>query len=76
VANIEFIAVFGDEEKKVELNQSAGTAGFYQIMIGNYYHGQIIYQQGEWRVHLNRGSELNSDDCLILIEIVEANQQL
>lgn len=73
MANIEFTALFGDEARKVVLTQAAGAAGYYQIMIGNYYHGQIIYQDAQWRVHLNRGSELNSDDCLILIEIVESS---
>lgn len=71
---IEFTAIFGDDIRTVRLNQSSGTNGFYQIMIGDYYQGQIIYQLDGWHVPLNDKSELNSDDCAILIEIVQQHE--
>ncbi len=68
---IEFDAKFGDIIKRVKLifNDKGGHG--YQVLIGNFYQGEIFYIDGMWRVHLNDRSILTSDDIGILGEIIE-----
>jgi hypothetical protein len=40
-------------------------------MMDKYYHGQAVFEQGQWRVYLADKTELNnSDDIQALIQIL------
>lgn len=65
-------ATFGDETKTVTLSIPNGGGDHYQIMVGNYYHGTLKKQNGQWAGHLARKSELTSDDIYIMGEIIDS----
>jgi hypothetical protein len=69
---IEFDAQCGNEIMRVKISQPTGAADILHIYIGKYYHGQAVFQQGQWRVYLAAKSEFNTpEDIRLLIEIVE-----
>ena len=64
----------GNEVK--QLNISFTSQGTGQIMMNNYYHGQCVFAQGQWRVYLADKSELNnSDDIQALIQILNERKE-
>ena len=69
---IEFTAQFGYETKQVKLvSNNCGGQG-YQVLINDFYQGEIFYNDG-WQAHLNNKSILTGDDIVILGEVIEAN---
>ena len=64
---------FGDEVKEVAVvNVSSGSGG-YQVLIGNYYQGDIFKQpDGAWCGHTNKNSVLTIDDIQAIGELIEA----
>jgi hypothetical protein len=59
----------GNEIKQPEIRFMSNGIG--QIMMDKYYHGQAVWSQNQWRVHLASKSELNnSDDIQTLIQIL------
>ena len=68
---IEFNAQIGDVIKKVKVSSNEYGAGGWQILIDDYYHGDVFYKDGGWRAHLNAKSFLTGDDINILGEMIE-----
>jgi hypothetical protein len=69
--SIEFDANYGGVIKKVKINDVHKGSGGYQILIDNYYQGDIFFKDGQWKAQLNAKSQLTSDDILILGEKIE-----
>lgn len=69
-SDIEFFCHFGDELKKVNIfsRLDAGSGGF-QIMVDNYYQGDIYFKDGQWR---GRSDRLTMDDIQALGELIDA----
>ena len=68
---IEFETPFGDETKKIKLVSNDYGGGGYQILINNYYDGEIFWRDGTWQAHLSPKTILTGDDITILGEIIE-----
>ena len=60
--------VVGDEKLKLSLVQPNGAGGSFQVVIDDYYCGQVVRCNGEWLFHLNSKSELSSFEILTLKE--------
>lgn len=59
----------GNEMKRLKITFMSHGAG--QIIMDNYFHGQVVFSQDQWRVFLNDKSEVkNSEDIQALIQIV------
>lgn len=71
---IELSVPFGNEYKSVKIIENSMGGGNYQIMIDNYYQGDVVKIRGKWQAHLNNKSELTIDDIQLLSEIVEKNK--
>jgi hypothetical protein len=64
---VKFLAAFGDQDKEVELGYIKG--GYFQIMIGDRYYGQIIKTYGEvWRVCPQKDHYFTTDDKDAMLE--------
>ena len=74
--DIEFMAAFGDDRKRVRISRPQGSSSGYQVFIANYYQGIIVKLNNEWVGHLNARSELTSDDILILGDIIDNASQV
>jgi len=73
---IEFDATYGDQIKRVEVSQPTGAGNVLYITIGEYHHGQAVFQQGHWRVYLAATSEFNTpDDIAALTELIEESEE-
>jgi len=57
--------------KQIKLSSNNSGGGGYQILIDNYYHGEIVKADGEWKAHLNDRSFLTGDEITPLVEIIE-----
>jgi hypothetical protein len=74
MAELEFIASFGDKSKKVVLSKLLG--GYYHIYIDNSYYGMIVYSERRWEVLLqtpiatNFENQFSADDIEILRDII------
>lgn len=73
--DIEVDYTIGNETKKLRIDFLSHGAGY--IMMDNFFHGQAVFSQNQWRVYLNNKSELNnSADIQALIEILnEMNKE-
>jgi len=62
-----FTGCFGGESKTVVLKSTngGGSEDNFQVMIDNYYQGQIMKRDGNWK-WLNQPSQFTSDDEMIL----------
>ena len=70
--DIEVDYTIGNETKNLTVNFT--TQGIGQIMVDNYYHGQAVLIQNEWKIYLNNKSELNnSEDIQALIKILSSH---
>lgn len=65
-----FTAHYGQNQKEVELVKHSVDYGNYDIMIGNFYYGAIVFFDGTWACQLQDKASLYSDDQVILEEIV------
>jgi len=54
---------------KLVANNHGG--GGCQIIIDNFYQGNIVYIDGSWQAHLNNKTILTGDDISVLGEIIE-----
>lgn len=71
--DIEFLAPFGYEYKKVRISKPHGCGGaLYHIYIDNFYHGMLIKLKNDWLASVNDLSSITGDDILILREIIQA----
>jgi len=58
-----------DQTKRLQITVSSQGTG--QIMMDNYYHGQVVFNQDQWRAYLSDKSALSkSDDMAALVEIL------
>jgi hypothetical protein len=72
--DIEVSYTVGNEIKQLQIKFMSNGVG--QIMIGNWYHGQCVFAQNQWRVYLNARSELNnSEDIQALIQILTTRKE-
>lgn len=71
--DIEFLASFGHERKKVKISEVTKGAHGYQIYINNFYYGTLAKIRGEWIHHANQ-PWFTADDIQALAEIIEADQ--
>lgn len=63
----------GNEPKQLKIEFLAHGAG--HIMMDKYYHGQVVFAQGQWRVYVADKSVLNnSDDIQAFIDILNSQQ--
>lgn len=69
---MEFTAYYGDEQKTVRISHVSTGSGGYQVLIDNYYYGDMIKRNGEW-ILLSSTNLLTIDDIQILGEIIENN---
>ena len=59
----------GNEPKQLKIEFLTNGTG--HLMINKYYHGQVVFAQGQWRVFLPDKSALNnSDDIQALVQIL------
>jgi hypothetical protein len=59
-------AIYGDVIKQVLVSCHAAAAGYFDVLIDNYYRGQIFFRDGAWQANLSRNSDLTIDDIQIL----------
>lgn len=67
---IRFKAVYGDEEKEVELNRPSGGGNLYHIYIDRFYYGIITIRGGEWAVLPQHDHYFTPDDMDALVDRV------
>lgn len=60
----------GNKEKKVIVTFPNGASGLGHIYIDNWYQGQVVKQEGEWRVYLNERSLLSVEDAELVREVL------
>jgi hypothetical protein len=65
---LEFEWVVGDAVGKLTLCQPTGASGAIQLVINNFYQGQVVRYNEEWIFYLNSTSEINSYEILMLRE--------
>jgi hypothetical protein len=70
VKEIIFYGAYGDEQKTVKLTAPSGGAGFWQLIIDNYYYGILVKRNNQWEGHIN--GDLTAEDILILGELIDA----
>ena len=71
---IEFIASFGCEMKKVTISHVATGSGGYQLLVDNYYQGDLIKRGGVW-VLLSPKNKLTLDDIQVLGALIDQKGQ-
>ena len=47
-----FLAVYGDEAKRVDITQVSGGNGSHHLMIDGYYRGSFHEESGEWMLNV------------------------
>lgn len=69
---MEFTAYFGDEQKTVRISHVNTGSGGYQVLIDNYYYGDLIKRNGEW-ILLSNTNKLTMDDIQALGEMIDSS---
>ena len=66
--SIEIDTLFGIKPAHIEISAPMGAGGGYQIMIDNYYNGEIIKTANYgWQVYLHPKTILQGDDVAVII---------
>lgn len=73
--SLEFFAVIGKEKKKVRLIQASAKIDNWQLYVEEYFLGQIVKKNDDWRAWLNdKGlEEITGDDVLVIGSFIEEN---
>ena len=73
--DIEIACSVGNDIRQLTIKFMANGIG--QIIMDKYFHGQAVFAQNQWRVFLNKKSELNNcEDIHTLIQILnEGNKE-
>ena len=68
----EFVVIFGNEKKVVDISLVKGAAGIsYHILVAGYYQGSVDLINCQWLSHLNRNTILTGDDVTVIISMIQ-----
>jgi hypothetical protein len=68
---IEFTIPWDNGRKTVKIVDVGSGSGGYQVLMDNYYNGDILFKGNEWVGLLNPKSELSIDDVQFLGSLVD-----
>jgi len=69
---IELTVVFQNQRKTLKLSAPGGGTNGYQIIIEDYYHGQVCKMADGWHVYANDNSWLSEEDKEAILEKVKS----
>jgi hypothetical protein len=67
--------VVGNEVGSLSLTQPMGSSGSIQVMLNNWYLGQVVRYGGDWFFYLNRNSDLGNFEILTLKEALDNEEK-
>jgi hypothetical protein len=72
MADITFLASFGDHDKTVVLSKLMG--GYYHVYVDGFYWGQVHLRNGKWVVLLQDPDLMDSGDMDAISDRIEEHE--
>lgn len=64
--------LIGDKQTSAQIIEPSGGGGnTFQIIVDNFFQGQLVLMQGQWRAYLAKGSWLQAEEIVMLLEAWE-----
>lgn len=63
--------LYDDTFHELKISAPNGNASVFHVYLDNYYHGQILRQQGKLVGHMHEKSDLTAKDVQNIFDLIE-----